>query len=132
MDRGPPANRALISADETLRSVGNAQPRSPRLRLCDSKGWTNPQSDPEMPDRLLDDPQYWRDQAKQARDPDHRRMMLGIAEGYERQSALLGLSRTVPLLSSGSEPCTATRSWQRLAQARPCAVRPARFLMTAP
>jgi hypothetical protein len=33
-------------------------------------------------------------------DPDHRHMMLRIAEGHERQSALLELSRTVPLLSS--------------------------------
>jgi hypothetical protein len=49
-----------------------------------------------MPERSLDDPQYWRDRAEEARvnasrmkDPETRQMMLRIAEGHERQAALL-------------------------------------------
>jgi hypothetical protein len=78
-----------------------------------------------MSDRLLDDPQYWRDQAKEARmraeqtlDPDHKHMMLRIAEGHERQSALLELSRTAPLLSSGVGAMYRSVLLERLAQAR--------------
>jgi hypothetical protein len=49
-----------------------------------------------MPNRLLDDPEYWRDRAEEARaradqmkDPDAKHMMLRIAEGHERQCKLL-------------------------------------------
>jgi bacterioferritin (cytochrome b1) len=49
-----------------------------------------------MPKRPLADPQYWRDRAEEARtraeqikDPDNKHIMLRIAEGHERQAALL-------------------------------------------
>jgi hypothetical protein len=49
-----------------------------------------------MPKGLLDDPQYWRDRAEEARaraeqikDPDNKHIMLKIAEGHDRQAALL-------------------------------------------
>jgi DNA-binding ferritin-like protein len=49
-----------------------------------------------MSKRLLDDPQYWRDRAEEARtqadkmkDPETRHIMLRIAEGHERQAQLL-------------------------------------------
>ena len=45
---------------------------------------------------LLDDPQYWKDRAEEARakaadmkDPGNKRTMLKIAEGHERQVELL-------------------------------------------
>jgi hypothetical protein len=44
----------------------------------------------KVTDNSRDDPQHWRDQAKQARaladkmkDAESRRMMIGIAEGYD-------------------------------------------------
>jgi hypothetical protein len=50
-----------------------------------------------MDDRDIDDPQYWRDRAEEARslasrtkDPETKHIMLRIAEGHERQAALLG------------------------------------------
>jgi hypothetical protein len=53
-----------------------------------------------MPDRALDDPQYWRDRAEEARahaeqmkGPDNKHMMLRIAEGHERQAELLQRAR---------------------------------------
>jgi DNA-binding ferritin-like protein len=49
-----------------------------------------------MSKRLLDDPQYWRDRAEEARtradkmkDPETKHIMLRIAEGHERQAQLL-------------------------------------------
>jgi hypothetical protein len=49
-----------------------------------------------MSKRLLDDPQYWRDRAEEARtqadkmkDPETRHIMLRIAEGHARQAQLL-------------------------------------------
>ena len=46
-----------------------------------------------MPKRPLDDPQYWRDRAEEARvrasemkDPETKHIMLRIAEGHERQA----------------------------------------------
>jgi hypothetical protein len=49
-----------------------------------------------MSKRLLDDPQYWRDRAEEARmhademkDPETKHMMLRIAESHERQAQLL-------------------------------------------
>jgi hypothetical protein len=49
-----------------------------------------------MSKRQLDDPQYWRDRAQEARmhadkmkDPETKHIMLRIAEGHERQAQLL-------------------------------------------
>jgi bacterioferritin (cytochrome b1) len=46
--------------------------------------------------KRLDDPQYWRDRAEEARthaeemkDPETRHIMLKIAEGHERQAQIL-------------------------------------------
>jgi len=53
-----------------------------------------------MPKRLLDDPQYWRDRAEEARvradqvkDPETKHIWLRIAEGHERQAAILEKKR---------------------------------------
>jgi len=49
-----------------------------------------------MPTRRLDDPQYWRDRAEEARaladqmkDAETKHIMLRVAEGHERQAELL-------------------------------------------
>jgi len=49
---------------------------------------------------ILNNPQYWRDRAEEARvladqmkDPDAKHIMLRVAEGHERQAVLLEKAR---------------------------------------
>ena len=61
--------------------------------LCLSRPGLFPSSPTPMADHLINDPNHWRERAKEARvhaeqidDPESKKMMLRIAEDYNRNS----------------------------------------------